>query len=65
VGFRATRRYSGILNALTEIRAREGVAGLYKGLGPTVLACAPFVAAQQASARQRNAQAHCTLKVAR
>lgn len=40
---------TGIVNALLKIAKDEKLPGLYKGIGPTLLAIAPFIALQQIS----------------
>lgn len=40
---------TGIINALLKIAKDEKLPGLYKGIGPTLLAIAPFIALQQIS----------------
>lgn len=40
---------SGITHALWEIASKEKLKGLYKGVGPTLLAVVPFIAVQQSS----------------
>lgn len=43
-GSTAVHRYQGTFQALKSIAQSEGLAGLYRGLGPTVLSNAPFSA---------------------
>lgn len=38
---------TGIVNALAKVAKNEKLPGLYKGIGPTLLAIAPFIALQQ------------------
>ena len=38
---------TGIIDALTKVAKYEKLSGLYKGIGPTLMAIAPFVAVQQ------------------
>ena len=38
---------TGLFHGLKEIAIRERLPGLYRGLGPTLLAIAPFMAVQQ------------------
>ncbi len=40
---------AGIAHALADIAAKEKLRGLYKGVGPTLLAIVPFIAIQQSS----------------
>ncbi len=40
---------AGITHALADIAAKEKLRGLYKGVGPTLLAIVPFIAIQQSS----------------
>jgi len=39
-----TLRYSGVIHCLSSIHAAEGVRGLYRGLGPTLVGVAPSLA---------------------
>ena len=39
----------GVFHGLREIATRERLPGLYRGIGPTLLAIAPFMAVQQSS----------------
>ena len=39
----------GMLDGLTKISNKEKLSGLYRGISPTLLAIAPFMAIQQAS----------------
>lgn len=41
--------YSGLFHGLKEVAAKEKLPGLYRGIGPTLLAIAPFMAVQQSS----------------
>ena len=40
---------AGIIDALVKVAKNEKLTGLYKGIGPTLLAIAPFIAVQQIS----------------
>ncbi|XP_065067634.1 uncharacterized protein LOC135693173 isoform X1 [Rhopilema esculentum] len=40
-------RYRGISHAIQTIKSQEGVAALFRGLGPTLVSIAPFLAIQQ------------------
>ncbi len=48
-GSEKTPHYNGIVGGIRRIFRDEGAAGFYKGLKPTLLAVAPFVALQQAT----------------
>ena len=39
----------GVIDGLVTVAKREKLPGLYRGIGPTLLAIAPFMAVQQAS----------------
>jgi len=41
--------YVGLFHGLREVARTERLPGLYRGLGPTLLAIAPFMAVQQSS----------------
>ena len=41
--------FAGVTKALYDIGKKEKLKGLYKGLGPTLLAIVPFIAVQQSS----------------
>ena len=41
--------YLGLFHGLTSVAHAEGMTGLCSGLGPTLLAIAPFMAIQQVS----------------
>lgn len=40
-------RYAGIADCFSKVLKAEGMAGLYRGIGPTIAAVAPFLAFQQ------------------
>jgi hypothetical protein len=40
---------TGLFHGLKEVASNEKLRGLYRGIGPTLLAIAPFMAVQQAS----------------
>ena len=40
-------RYAGVVDCLKSVVHKEGAAGLYRGMGPTLAAVAPFLAFQQ------------------
>lgn len=46
-GISSGARYDGIFDCLRDIGRDEGVRGLFKGLAPTLLTIAPFLAVQQ------------------
>ena len=39
--------YAGLVHGIASVARAEGMRGLYSGLGPTLLAIAPFMAVQQ------------------
>ena len=41
--------FTGLYHGLTTVAQKEGLTGLYRGIGPTLLAIAPFLAVQQSS----------------
>ena len=41
--------YAGLVHGIVSVARAEGMTGLYSGLGPTLLAIAPFMAVQQVS----------------
>ena len=41
--------YVGLFHGLKEVAKHERLPGLYRGLGPTLVAIAPFMAVQQSS----------------
>jgi solute carrier family 25 phosphate transporter 23/24/25/41 len=44
---RTTKSYNGIFDALKVIAKKDKMSGLYRGIGPTIVSIAPFVAIQQ------------------